>query len=118
MIYETQIAKGELPPFSSPVGRLCYFYLKMQADIEYFGTRAIVQAVTNPKEITPVFNAYFEAQYPYMKDITENRDKKVADTLKRELKKGPLKVTPLPDLNKRLRAARMYKRGAGWKSPS
>jgi hypothetical protein len=107
MIYDCAIAKGEMPSLASPVGRMCYFLLKMQNDREFFAHRALVQAVTNSAKIEDAFKASRDAFYPYMEEVTENKDKKAKDRLFSAMKEGPVQVMTLPIPAK---AAKMFRR--------
>ena len=63
--------------------------------IEYFKTRAIIQAVVDAKEADEALKAYRDVQFPYYQKQQSSQKRAVIDQLMNEVKKGGFVVTPV-----------------------
>lgn len=95
MVYKSVIASGELPPITSPIGKMCILYIKMCADKEFFSNHVIVQALVSPKKIDDVYKKFIYSHFPYMSDEDKNKEEKLRENFYKEMKKGPIRVIPL-----------------------
>lgn len=77
---------------------------QMRQDIEYYSTRALVQAAVDiddkGKAVQEAWKAYSDAFYPHVKGKRDFGDKAALAMLMKEVKKGGLKVRPLMPLVK------------------
>jgi hypothetical protein len=77
---------------------------QMRQDIEYYTTRALVQAAVDlddeGKAVQEAWKAFTDAFFPHLKGKRDMGDKAALAMLMREVKKGGLKVRPLQPLVK------------------
>lgn len=101
IVYDMQ---HEPPPPGSPMESVMILVWQMRQDIEYYGTRALVQAAIDiqdgGKAADEAWKKYTDAFYPHVKGRREMGDKAALAMLMREVKKGGLKVRPLQPLVK------------------
>jgi hypothetical protein len=75
---------------------------QMRQDIEYYTTRALVQAAVDiedeGKAVQEAWKAYTDAFFPHVKGRRDMGDKAALAMLMKEVKKGGLKVRPLMPL--------------------
>ena len=77
---------------------------QMRQDIEYYSTRALVQAAVNieddGKAVQDAWKSYTDAFFPHVKGRREHGDQAALASLMKEVKKGGMKVRPLMSLVK------------------
>lgn len=77
---------------------------QMRQDIEYYETRALVQAALDindeGKAAQDAWKAYTDAFFPHVKGRRQSGDKAALASLIKEVKKGGLRVRPLMPLVK------------------
>ena len=99
IVYDMQ---HEPPPPGSPLESVIILVWQMRQDIEFYSTRALVQAALDiedkGKAVQEAWKAYSDAFYPHVKNKRDFGDKAALATLMREVKKGGLKVRPVMSL--------------------
>lgn len=87
---------------------------QMRRDIEYYGTRALVQAAIEiqdgGKAADEAWKKYTDVFFPHVEGRREMGDKAALAMLMREVKKGGLKVRPLQSLVKSKMHSKRIKR--------
>lgn len=77
---------------------------QMRQDIEYYATRALVQAAVETddegKAVQEAWKSYTDAFFPHVKGRREMGDKAALAALMKEVKKGGLRVRPVQSLVK------------------
>lgn len=105
MLYDLQKAP---PKPGTPLESLMLLVWQMRQAIRLQETRAIVQAILAAnsedqglqKAIKESWDSYVDELMPYQRGARKRQDKGAIDFLKREVARGPLKVTPLVPLHK------------------
>jgi len=101
MVYDMQ---HEPPPPGSPLESVMILVWQMRRDIEYYGTRCLVQAELDIKDdgkaVQDAWKQYTDAFFPHVKSKRDIGDKSAMDVLMKEVKKGGLAVRPLQPLVK------------------
>ncbi len=103
-----------VPVPGSPMEIVFVLIWKMRQDIEFQKSRATLQALLAQKEVEskPVIAAFDnlkEAFFPFNKNQKSGELKTLREQLMREVKRGPLSVTPMQDMNKRKVASRLVR---------
>lgn len=57
--------------------------------------RVIAQGMANREHISKVFQEYINTIYPFAKDLTAASDKKMMETVEKEVAKGAITFTPV-----------------------
>jgi ABC-type enterochelin transport system ATPase subunit len=82
---------------------------KARQDIRLYETKAMLNAImisNQPakdelnKLLQESWDAYIDTLYPYSKGKSKTQDQKAIEFMQQEIKRGPLKVTPLEPLTK------------------
>jgi hypothetical protein len=77
---------------------------QMRQDIEYYETRALVQAAVgvddDGKAVQEAWKAYTDSFFPHVKGRRDRGDKAALTALMKEVKKGGLRVRPVQSLVK------------------
>lgn len=101
IVYDMQ---HEPPPPGSPLESILILVWQMRQDIEYYATRALVQAAIDiedgGKAADEAWKKYTDAFFPHVKGRRDMGDKAALAMLMREVKKGGLRVRPLQPLVK------------------
>lgn len=63
-------------------------------------TKAIVQAIVNPKEAQETWQAYFKSSFPWVEFAQDREKQDVIAKLMEEVKRGPINVNAPPDTAK------------------
>ena len=101
-----------VPEPGSPMEMVFVLLWKMRQDIEFHKSRATLQALMSQQgvEDKPVLEAFDnlkEAFYPFNKTKKSTELKNMRETLMREVRRGPISVTPMEDMNKRKVSSRL-----------
>lgn len=78
---------------------------KARQNSEFQKSRSTLQGLlsqkgASSKEILEAFEALKEAYFPYEKNQTKEENRQMREMLEREVKRGPVQVTPLPELTR------------------
>lgn len=103
MLYDKMV---EPPAPGTPLESVMLLVWRMRQDIEFYRTRVIVNAVLAAasqgenveaanKEMQNAWQDFLDEVFPYQKGQRVRTDQAAIEFLKREVAKGPLKVTPL-----------------------
>ncbi len=103
-----------VPEPGSPVEILFILLWKMRQDIEFHKSRATLQALMSQqgvegKHIKEAFDSLKEAFFPYGKGQKKGELRQLREQLMQEVKRGPVSITPMQDVNKRKVASRLIR---------
>ena len=87
---------------------------KMRADIEFHKSRSMMQALLSQKgaedkAILEAFSDLKEAFFPFDKNQKKDELKRLKDEMLKEIRRGPVSVTPLEDPNRKKVASRLVR---------
>lgn len=78
--------------------------------IEHSATRLLTQAQVNAEAAPKAFDEYVKLRYPYLETAKKREKDEAISQLMAEVKKGPLKITPLGDTAVKSRTYRKISR--------
>lgn len=99
---------AEPPAPGTPMESLMMMVWRMRQDVELNKTRAIIQALIaaasegeeGNKNMHAAWADYMEELFPFKRGVKKSADQAAIDFLKREVAKGPLRVTPLQPIGR------------------
>jgi|GEM_PF-4710105 len=101
MVYDL---RAEPPPPGSPLESVLILVWQMRQEIEYYATRALVQAAVETdddgKAVQDAWKDFSEAFFPHIKGKRDMGDKAALAMLMKEVQKGGFRVKPLMPLVK------------------
>lgn len=110
LIFETL---SEPPKPGTPLESLMLLVWRMRQDVRQYETRALVHAILaaapeadekTHKNMQDAWKDYTEELFPFQRGQRRNENEAAVDYLKREVARGPLKVTPLQTLGTRAKS--------------
>jgi hypothetical protein len=69
--------------------------------IEHARFRALSQIIIDQEKGVEAFEEYMKLAFPYLEAVQTRDKQKLLDELKREVKRGPMMIRPLPELRAR-----------------
>lgn len=99
---------SEPPAPGTPLESLMMMVWRMRQDVAMYQTRATIQALIAAasedkdanKNMQDAWIDYTEELFPFKRGVKKRSDQAAIDYLKREVSRGPLRVTPLQPLGK------------------
>ncbi len=103
-----------VPNPGSPMEIVFMLVWNMRQDIEFHKSRATLQALLSQKDVEgktvmKAFDGLRDAFFPYNKNQKKGELKQLREQLLQEVKRGPVSVTPMQDVNKRKVASRLVR---------
>jgi len=88
--------KTSTPPKAGSLREALFLHVWLKREEQKVASlRVLAQGMANREHISKAFQEYINTVYPFAKDVTKDSDKKMMETMQREVAKGAITFTPL-----------------------